>query len=732
MAVATKTRRKQKRRSRKKEVFTHTVMVEPFDLAMHTTRDGNGLYSLQNRFATWLRGISHPSRFIYWQMPADLRSRIDFVSDLARNETDPLKKRMLMENRRNYEQLQNGASYHRAFCGMGMWTDDSVTSGAIASNIAGSFDTPAWVSPWPKLFEGNYRLSEPHDKFRHWHLRPIGRPGGRMYFAFMSSYEFLPVDWNFYKPLSQVLSLPLPLALCIDIPKTWERNEAISSIEGTLLATKVHLTTSTSEDSKSAKKYNDCRQTLEELNAGDLLHDVQIIIAVAAPDRESLKKACDDVVSRTKGFFKLRHDAGEQQAKTALFFSDKSTKLIGNEPTTWQVTSREAALLLGPLGYRKLSGLAGTMRGQSADGAFPFFFNSWPQKKIATHEIVVGLTGSGKTFGLNCFLSRQYIEEGVAFDLLEPMGHGKIIAEAVGAPLFVPSPNETNMNPLDIMYPDPTEQITHVIRIVETMLGRQFSGTQQGNHQKALVGQALARLYGVNRGVDLFSIQAHETPIMEDLCDELSRIDAKAHVQRIAHDIADEIAGLCTGAGPYAKFVNAQTNLDLSFRGKKTPRVFSFNKMSNDPELLAIAYTQVLTAIRRDSLADEVPRTIAVDEVYRLMRHPSLLDFLVEAVKTFRTRRKKVIVIDQQMRVFLSSEKAKLLFENCPIRVIFNQRSGMDVFQEHVAFQHLTAQHLDTIASLRRGHFILDIQDLGVYYLFMRASQAEVSRFGDS
>ena len=38
--------------------------------------------------------------------------------------------------------------------------------------------------------------------------------------------------------------------------------------------------------------------------------------------------------------------------------------------------------------------------------------------------------------------------------------------------------------------------------------------------------------------------------------------------------------------------------------------------------------------------------------------------------------------MDQQMRIFLESEKARLLFENCPIRVIFNQRNGMDVFRE--------------------------------------------------
>lgn len=719
---------------RKATLTPRTVLMEPFDIAMFHTRDGQGLYSLQNRFSMFLRSLAYPTRFIYWQMPADLRGRIDYVARLAREEDEPLKKQMLMESRRNYEQLQNAENYHRSLCGIGMWTDESLTDESVARLVAGSFDTRTSISAWPQLFEGNYRLSEPQGKFRHWHLRPVGGPGGRYYFALMSSYEFLPVDWNFYRPLPQILSLPYPMALCVDIPKTYDRSSAITSVEGTMLATRVHLSTSTAEDSKSGKKYQDCRQTLEELNQGDLLHEVQIIIAVAAPDRDALRRACDDITSRTKAYFKLRHDVGIQQANAAKFFSDTPTRRIGNDSSPWEMTSREAALLFGPTGFRKLSGLDGTMRGQSADGSYPFFFNSWPKgKKVATHEIIVGLTGAGKTFATNCFLSRQYLEEGVAFDLLEPMGHGHIVAEALDVPWFVPSPTSTNLNPLDIMFPDPTEQITHVLRIIETMLGRQFSGTQEGNHQKALIGQALARLYGIQRGVDLFSITPSQTPLIEHLCNELPRVDTKKpHIKKIAQDIADEIAGLCTGAGPYATFVNNRTNLDLSFRGRSTPRIFSFHKMSNDPELLAIAYTQVLTAIRRDSLADEIPRTIAVDEVYRLMRHPSLMDFLIEAVKTFRTRRKKVIVIDQQMRIFLESEKARLLFENCPIRVIFNQRNGMDVFREHVAFQHMTEQHLETIASLKRGHFILDIQDSGIYYLQFLASRSEVARFGSS
>jgi len=122
-------------------------------------------------------------------------------------------------------------------------------------------------------------------------------------------------------------------------------------------------------------------------------------------------------------------------------------------------------------------------------------------------------------------------------------------------------------------------------------------------------------------------------------------------MQAIARDLADEIAGLCTGSGPWSSFLNGTTNIDLTRGGRCwiSPRVFSFHELEGDPILQALAYTQVLSAIRRDSLMDEQPRIIAVDEVYRLMRHPSLLDFLIEAAKTFRTRRKKAIMIDQSM-----------------------------------------------------------------------------------
>jgi hypothetical protein len=82
----------------------------------------------------------------------------------------------------------------------------------------------------------------------------------------------------------------------------------------------------------------------------------------------------------------------------------------------------------------------------------------------------------------------------------------------------------------------------------------------------------------------------------------------------------------------------------------------------------------------------------------------------------------------QQMSVFLDG-KARLVFENCPIRVIFNQRQGMHVFHDDPAFQHLNKQHREIIAALPRFHFVLDIQDEGFWRLHALCSPGELERF---
>ncbi len=74
--------------------------------------------------------------------------------------------------------------------------------------------------------------------------------------------------------------------------------------------------------------------------------------------------------------------------------------------------------------------------------------------------------------------------------------------------------------------------------------------------------------------------------------------------------------------------------------------------------------------------------------------------------------------------------KARYVFENSPIRVIFNQGPGIKVFHEDAAFQEFNQMHLDTIARLERFHFVLQIQGEGIWYVLNNPSLGEYRRFG--
>ena len=159
----------------------------------------------------------------------------------------------------------------------------------------------------------------------------------------------------------------------MDIPKTYERNNAIDALEGIIQAYEVHLSGMRGEDSRSVQRVMDCRQALQEINAGDALHLVQLSIAIAANDLDTLRERLQAVTHETKAWFSLRHEVGELLARSLGFFAAKSTQQIGLPDTSWPVVSRELALMLSPLGYRKLSGTDGVLRGEAVGAAYPVF-----------------------------------------------------------------------------------------------------------------------------------------------------------------------------------------------------------------------------------------------------------------------------------------------------------------------------------------------------------------------
>ena len=105
----------------------------------------------------------------------------------------------------------------------------------------------------------------------------------------------------------------------VDIPKTFERNAAVDAVENIIAAYQVHLSGVRGEDSRSVTRINDCRRTLQEINAGDALHQVQISLAVFAPDLDTLKRRVHEVINETRPWFCLRQEVGELLSRSVRF-----------------------------------------------------------------------------------------------------------------------------------------------------------------------------------------------------------------------------------------------------------------------------------------------------------------------------------------------------------------------------------------------------------------------------
>ena len=113
-----------------------------------------------------------------------------------------------------------------------------------------------------------------------------------------------------------------------------------------------------------------------------------------------------------------------------------------------------------------------------------------------------------------------------------------------------------------------------------------LSGAQRENLERGLLGEALEILY---RGFpDLNKVTPELAPTCDVVCDVLSGLGDKEATKQIARDLADEIAGLCTGSrdpGRHFSMARPMWICHAAAGRPIEPRVFSFHELESDPDL---------------------------------------------------------------------------------------------------------------------------------------------------
>lgn len=275
---------------------------------------------------------------------------------------------------------------------------------------------------------------------------------------------------------------------------------------------------------------------------------------------------------------------------------------------------------VGPLPGRGTAAAAG---GAGTEGASAF------------HHVIVGETGSGKTYGANLLLLREALR-GTQVVVLEPIGHSRRLMRAMGEGGSYNRVDFANtaVNLLDVVEQNMADQVTHVQRALAVLLSSASGGAssaQSGsiagipgtggtghisgpgggtgwggagrrvftNAELAALGAALRDLYS---GIDPNTVTPAETPRLQDLCHRLYRnsgIKGAFHRRR-SPDFASHVE---SAPGTDIGFLESKRH---SQRTAGRSRHMSDGRASKSSDLCGIALADEIAGLYVDGVYGDV------------------------------------------------------------------------------------------------------------------------------
>jgi type IV secretion system protein TrbE len=313
----------------------------------------------------------------------------------------------------------------------------------------------------------------------------------------------------------------------------------------------------------------------------------------------------------------------------------------------------------------------------------PYAFNLHVQD--VGHTLVLGATGSGKSFLLNFLVThaQKYAPQTVILDL----GHSyrKLATLLEGRYLELGLRQQAvTVNPFAL---DPTPEHLHFLHAFVRVLLEADASSHLSELEDREVYEAIENLYVLDRGQRRLFTLANLLP--------------RALAGRL-HKWIDN--------GRYASlFDNLEDTLTVD-----QLQVFDFEAMRAYPALLEplLFYVlhRVVTRIQDPAEASRL-KLCVLDEAWRFIQHPTLRAYVQEGLKTWRKRNAAMILATQTVEDFASADLLRTVVESCPTKLLLanpalDRRTYAELFQ-------LNEMELDLLTGLiPRQQILLKRPDL--------------------
>lgn len=298
----------------------------------------------------------------------------------------------------------------------------------------------------------------------------------------------------------------------------------------------------------------------------------------------------------------------------------------------------------------------------------PYFLNLHCQD--IGHTIVLGATGSGKSFLLNFLVThlQKYTHRTLLFDL--GGGYERLTRAFQGAYTAVGSTDRMTINPFCL---PPTVEDRHFLasfcRVLIESSGYRMTAYDEGD---------------LNEQIDsVYAVEPDQRRLLT-LANIVNR-NLRTPLQK------------WVGTGPYARWFDNVAD-SVTFAPFQT---FDFEGIDRYPDVLEPLMFYILhranVAIHDPALTGQL-KVFVLDEAWRFFRHSAIKVYIVEALKTWRKHNAAMILATQSVDDLRTSEILPVVVESCPTELFLaNPRMDRDVYRE---IFHLNSIETERIARL--------------------------------
>ena len=302
--------------------------------------------------------------------------------------------------------------------------------------------------------------------------------------------------------------------------------------------------------------------------------------------------------------------------------------------------------------------------------ATPYFLNLHYQD--TAHTIVLGRTGSGKSFFLNFLITNLQKYEPYTF-IFDLGGSFRSITQLFGGAYLKVSAecSEFTINPFSL---EPTrENLNFLFSFVKVLAeGRGLNPLSQAE-EKDLYAQ-IQNLYVLPANLRTLSVL----------------------VNTLQKSLAGRLEKWVRGGQYEQVFDNEKDTLTLS-----RFQCFDFEGMDRYPELIEPLLFYILHRANAFIYSPEAVTTFKaffIDEAWRFFGHPTIRNYIVEALKTWRKKNAAMILSTQSLDELDKSEIVNIIIESCATK-IFLANPDMDRELYRNTF-HLNDNEIEMISAL--------------------------------